>query len=444
MKRVIYQKLVQWKSSKLRKPLILTGARQTGKTWILNAFGKEEFANVHYLNFQENKPLCSIFSESLEPEKIISAIEFTTGSVIDKRNDLLVFDEIQDCPEALTSLKFFCENLPEMPVCCAGSLLGVYLTDQPFPVGKVDFISMYPMSFLEFLQAINDIKGLEAFKNTSLISPLPEVVHNHLLSVFKEYMVVGGLPEAVQNYRSHSENKLSALKIVRKNQADLIKAYRADFGKYAGKAVAQNINAVFESIPSQIARDRKKFKASEVKPGGRMSGLINAVDWLSGAGLAIKTLIANSGELPFSAFTKANFFKLYLFDTGILGAMAGLSPEVLLQKSDLFATFKGAFCENIVAQALISSDISAVYAWASNTAEIEFIIERSGIVFPVEVKSGKSGKLKSLNVFQNKYKVPWRIRINTMNMQKNDETGFINIPLYMTERLPELLDQIQV
>lgn len=436
--RNISARLLQWKQAPARKPLVLRGARQTGKTYSLVEFGRQQFSAFHVLNFQENPELGSLFEGSLSPAGIIEALEFFLDANINPATDLVIFDEIQDCPRALTSIKYFCEQMPELALCCAGSLLGVIHTEEPFPVGKVTFLDLYPLSFTEFMQAVGEKKLLKYLESINQETQIPEFIHQNLLSVLREYFVVGGLPEIVDVYRRNREHRRDAFEQVRARQRDLLDAYVRDFAKYADSARSDRIFAVFSAIPAQLAKENKKFVASKVVSGGRYSALQSAIDWLVGAGLVNKVPIANSGQLPFSAFTKENRFKLYFFDTGLLGALAQLSPGAVYTEADLFATFKGAFCENHVAQELRQSRGKALYCWASNTAEVEFMLELDGQVLPVEVKSGKSGKLKSLNVFAQKYAPPYRTRLSARNFEINHKTAMHSYPLYLSGRFPIL------
>ena len=436
MKRTIYKKFVEWKESKSRKPLVLKGARQTGKTYILQVFGNNEFRKLHYINFQKDKNASKIFETDLTPKNLINSIEFYLDASINIEQDLVFFDEIQDSPRALTSLKYFCEEMPELAIVCAGSLLGVTQSNEPFPVGKISFLHLYPMSFEEFLLAVNDEKSITVIHSIGRLETIPEVMHDHLMKRTRDYFITGGLPEVVKIYSLYRDNKFEALKKVREKQADLITAYISDFSKYSGKMRANEIAAVFESIPAQLSKENKKFKASMALPGGRFSRLKSPVDWLTNAGLLIKVKISNSGEIPFSAFTSENRFKTYCFDIGILGALAGIPPKTIMLEDDLFATFKGAFCENFVAQEFICSGAGQLYSWVSNTSEVEFIREIDGDVYPVEVKAGKSGKLKSLNVFAGKYKTARRIRISGRNLEFNDDASMNSYPMYLAYSFP--------
>jgi predicted AAA+ superfamily ATPase len=362
--------------------------------------------------------------------------EFAIDSSIDIEKDVVIFDEIQDCPRALTSLKYFCEDMSELALVCAGSLLGVVHSDSAFPVGKVSFLNLYPMSFHEFLIALGDTKGLKYITEITKKDKIPLIVHNHLMDILKEYFIVGGMPEVVSLYMQNRENKNSAFEKVRAKQNELITAYMGDFSKYSGKVRSSEIASLFEAIPAQLAKENKKFISSKVISGGRFSRLRSSIDWLTGAGLVIKVKIANSGELPFSAFTMENRFKLYLLDVGLLGALGGLSPKVIYLQNNLFATFKGAFCENFVAQEFLYTDSGSLYSWAGNTSELEFIKEIDGDVYPIEVKAGLSGKLKSLNIFSQKYNSLYRTRFSARNLEINDSSRMHSYPLYLTFKFP--------
>lgn len=436
MKRTIYKKLLEWKNSKNRKPLILKGTRQTGKTYSILEFGKNEFRKIHTINFQKDKTACEIFSGSLSPQRILESMEFYLESDIDNTKDLVFFDEIQDCPRALTSLKYFCEDMQEMAVVSAGSLLGITQPDEPFPVGNVSFLHLYPMSFEEFLLAAADVRAYDKLQSIKYPDTIPPIIHQHFMERLKEYFIVGGLPEVVSTYYAHKENKANAYAKVRAKQEELIQAYMSDFSKYSGKVRANEITAVFESIPRQLARENKKFKASDAIPKSRFSRLKSPIDWLISAGLLIKVKITNSGEIPFQAFAEENRFKLYLFDIGILGALGRIPPKGLHLTNDLFSTFKGAFCENYVAQEFVYSGSGQLYSWMRKNAEVEFIREAGGEVYPVEVKAGHSGKLKSLNIFADKYPVKYRTRISARNLEFNEQAKIHNYPLYLSSHFP--------
>ena len=436
MKRTLYSELIQWKLLDRRKPLILKGARQTGKTWLLTEFGRHEFRQMHYINFQRSENFKQVFEGNLSPDNIILQLEFILDTTISRKEDLLFFDEIQDCSRALTSLKYFNEDLPEMAVVCAGSLLGVVHSDSSFPVGKVNFLDLYPLSFEEFLMAIGEDRSVDFINSLTLNDSISAVIHNKLMDLLKEYMVTGGMPEVVQLYAEYRDNKYVAFNRVREKQEELLTSYRGDFPKYSGKVNASKIVSVFEAVPSQLARENRKFVPSQVISGGRFSRLRSSIDWLIGAGLVIPVKISNSGELPFAAFTKENRFKLYMLDTGLLGALGGLAPKAIYLQNDLFVTFRGAFCENFVAQEFLAAGQKKLYSWMSNTSELEFLCEIEAEVYPIEVKAGLSGKLKSLNVFAEKYAPPYRTRISGRNLEINRESGMHSYPLYLAGKFP--------
>jgi len=364
-------------------------------------------------------------------------LEFYLDSRINIDEDVIFFDEIQDCPRALTSLKYFYEDLPQLAVVFADSLLGVSQSEEPYPVGKVSHLNLYPLSFEEFLLALGDKRSFKKLRSISKKDRIPGSIHEHFIGRLKEYYVIGGMPEDVKTYINSTKRRAEAFLEVREKQSELLTSYMSDFSKYSSRVRGNEIAAVFESVPSRLAKENKKFRAKDVYNKGRFSRLQSPIDWLCGAGLLIKVKIANSGEVPFEAFTKENRFKLYLFDIGILGALARLSPKnIFYQSHDLFSTFKGAFCENFVAQEFLYAESGDIYSWMSNTAEVEFIREIDGRVFPIEVKSGRSGKLKSLNVFAKKYNVPYRIRISARNLELNEKAKMHNYPLYLAYRFP--------
>lgn len=436
MERHIEKQLLHWKVQVGRKPLILRGARQTGKTYSLCVFGRSHFFACHYVNFQQDKKLSRIFDDNLTPQHLIEALEFYLDVSINTATDILIFDEIQDCPRAITSLKYFCEGLPELALCCAGSLLGVMHAQESFPVGKVSFLDMRPMCFEEFLLAVGDQKSVKVLSHLAENPQISSLVHEHLMKRLKEYLIVGGLPAVVKAYASRQEHKNEAFHHVRAQQQELLMSYLGDFSKYSGRVRANEITATFESIAAQLAKHNKKFKASEVMEGGRFSRLQSAVDWLTGAGLIIKVPIVNTAEYPLAAFTKSNYFKLYLFDVGILGALTQLTPVAIYQANDLFMTFKGALCENYVAQEFLCAQAQSLYCWVHNQAEVDFIREINGHVYPIEVKSGISGKLKSLNVFASKYPIKYRTRMSARNLEINNQGTMHSYPLYLAYRFP--------
>lgn len=438
MRRFLLPKLVAWKNSSDRKPLILKGARQVGKTTLLEQFGKEHFHQVHSFNFEENLALADLFSVNLDPHRLIGELRFLQDKDINIEKDLLIFDEIQTCPRALTSLKYFQEKMPEMAICAAGSLLGIYLAPVSFPVGKVDILNLYPMSFEEFLFAQEDHKSLEVINdycNRQL--EIPRMAHEHLWEQLKHYLIVGGLPEVVKTFIKHKDNLFIAFQQVREKQKTLIDTYLADIAKHSGAVNAMHIARIFESIPAQLSRSQdgsaSKYIFKGAVPGvDRYSKLVGAFDWLEKAGLIIKVSIVNSGWLPFSAYTEDNVFKLYLFDVGLLGTMAQISPKIILDYD--WGSYKGFFVENYVAQAFLACGKTKLYSWQEKTAEVEFLHEEEGFAIPIEVKSGWVKQAKSIKLFSEKYKSPYYIIFNADYPLIKDRVR--RYPLYLAGRYP--------
>jgi predicted AAA+ superfamily ATPase len=390
MKRNITTSLETWKSSPDRKPLILRGARQVGKTHTLKEFGKTDFPRCHYVNFEEDERPGRIFERDLKPDRIIEVLQFYLDQFINRREDLVIFDEIQRCPRALTSLKYFSEEMPELALCAAGSLLGVSLNMESFPVGKVQFLNLYPMSFYEFLTGIGKERLAELIREHDLSQPFPDTAHEQMWELWKRYLVVGGLPEVVNRYRERQENLYEAVQIVRKTQRDLIDAYVADIAKHSGKANALHIERLWRNIPEQLARtgsgSTAKFKLRDAVPGIRgYERLSSPLDWLEGADLIIRIPIVDALCMPLSSVGKENRFKLYFFDVGLLGAISGIAPSVFFDYG--FGTYQGYIAENFVAQELRAND-STLYCWQGRTAEVEFLLEKEGEIIPVEVRPG--------------------------------------------------------
>ena len=439
MKRSISRKLEEWQNKKGRKPLVIKGARQVGKTYILKEFANKCFSNTHYLNFEKDKQAAKIFEEELVPSKILEKLSFYLGAEISKDNDILIFDEVQNVPKALTSLKYFHEEMPELAICAAGSLLGLCLPEESFPVGKVEFMNMFPMSFEEFLLGVGDIKSYKVLQNVGLDNTIPDIVHEHLWEQLKIYFVVGGLPEIVSIYSANQDNLFSALKNVREKQADLILAYNADMAKHSGKQNAMHLERVWRNIPAQLAKEQDglapKFKFKGVVPGiNRYSGLVGVIDWLVATGLIIKISIINNVKLPFSAYVSENNFKLYVFDVGILGALSDLSPSTILEYD--YGSYKGYFAENFVAQEFLYSGDSKLYCWRQRTSEIEFLRDIEGKVLPIEVKSGWISQSKSLNVFDTMYTPDYKTVISARNFYIDKKKRIYKYPLYLASRFP--------
>lgn len=439
MKRFITKQLQAWHQREKRKPLILKGMRQTGKTYALQDFGKRFFPKTHYFNFEQDAKLAKAFAGNLDPKTLLLALSLYRNEDIDIQNDLIIFDEIQACPRALTSLKYFCETLPKASVCAAGSLLGIELNNGSFPVGKVDLLHLHPMSFLEFLLAINQPKYSQFLSDLSETATIPELIHAQLWDYLKTYFVVGGMPEAVAHFVDLIDKPFAAFEKTRKIQSDLVLAYQADIAKHAGKVNAMHIDRVWRAIPAQLAREQDgsahKFKFKGVIPNvDRYSRMADAVDWLCAAELVIKVPIANKAQLPISAYTKDSAFKLYLSDIGLLGALSDLPPKAILDYD--YGSYKGYFAENFAAQAFLASDVSQLYAWQEGRAEIEFLREVNGNIIPVEIKSGWVTKAKSLQAFNAKYHPALSIVFSAANRENAPDAKTRYYPLYLAGLVP--------
>ena len=425
MKRIIYNRLIEWKNSNNRKPLLLQGARQVGKTYLVNEFGKTEYEHFITLNFEEDPGLKTLFEEDLNPITIIDNIGIYIGEKITSQNTLLFFDEIQIVPEVLTSLKYFYEKAPDYHIIAAGSLLGVSIgKPTSFPVGKVNFLTMYPMNFIEFLWALEE--NLLAEKISAIIEakPLPEAIHNKLIKYYKQYLFTGGMPEALQNY---IENKDVAL--VRITQKEILEAYKRDFSKHTGNIMALKTAELWQSIPYQLAKENKKFKYRDVRKNARASTFEPTIEWLKGAGLVNLAYNVNTPKLPLAGYADYSKFKVYMLDTGLLGALLNLSSTLIISPDDIFREYNGAFIENYVAQELTVRGFSPLFYWTSKSdAEVDFLLQKENTVYPIEVKSGTSLNLKSLRSYADRYDPVSIFRTSPRNFSKSG--NFVNIPLY--------------
>lgn len=404
MKRYFIEKLEEWKKKPDRKPLVVRGARQVGKTYILKEFGKNFFSDFHYINFEKDKTVHEVFKNNLDPAHILKELSFYFKKSIHD-SDLLIFDEIQECPRALTSLKYFVEESPQTCIASAGSLLGLQFQKESFPVGKVDFLELGPMNFAEFLEASGENEALLFIQNISHEN-FSEMVHQKLWSLLKDYFVVGGLPEVVKTFVREEKKDWEVFQKVREKQKALITAYVADMAKHAGKQNAMHLERLWLHVPEQLAKNQDgaayKFRFRDVIPGiqgyERLSGTI---DWLESAELIVRVKIANQAKLPLMAYSRENTFKLYFFDVGLLGAASNLAPETLL-KAD-FGSYKGYFAENFVAQELKALGLAPLHSWKENTAELEFLLEARDLLCAIEVKSGSVTHAKSMGIFLKKY-----------------------------------------
>lgn len=432
MYRIAIEKLKRWKESKNRKPLIIEGARQVGKTWLMKEFGKLYYSDTVYINFDSNSTMKELFDSDLNVERIILGLELYTGKKIDFNNTLLIFDEIQEVPKALSSLKYFCENAPEYHIVCAGSLLGIALHQgTSFPVGKVDFLKLYPLSFKEFLIATGNERFADLLdkQDYQMITSFKQ----KYIDALKTYYFVGGMPEVVQNFVLNKDYNE-----VRSIQKRIFLAYEQDFFKHAPNEIVPKIRMLWNNIPSQLVKENKKFIYGLVREGARAKNYETAIMWLSDCGLVHKVSRINAPNNPLKVYEDLKSFKLFVVDIGLLSCMVGLHQQVLLEKNDLFVEFKGALTEQYVCQQLKTIEDLGIYYYTNDrgSCEIEFIIDTGKQIIPVEVKAEINLKAKSLKTYQEKFTPKLSIR-TAMTDFKKEET-LINLPLYSIENIVKL------
>ena len=425
--RSIIEELKSWKSRPDRKPLVLKGARQTGKTWILEHFGRTEFEHVASFNFDKDKSLYEIFENTKVPERIIAQLKLHTDSPILPHKTLIIFDEIQECNKALNALKYFCEDAPEYAVVAAGSLLGVALSKgDSFPVGKVEFMELYPLTFKEFLK-VNDEKIYQYIEELSDIVPLPQIVTDKLTEFYRQYLVIGGMPAAVKAFM---ENK--GMEAVKREQKFILDAYALDFSKHAESKDIPRITSIWNSIPSQLAKENRKFVYKMVKPGARARDYEDALLWLENAGLIYRIFCCTKPYLPLKSYDDLSAFKIYISDIGLLRELAGLPPEAVLAGSAIYTEFKGALAENYILQSLVCQlEVLPRYWTSIGKAEVDFVVQLDMNIIPVEVKSDTRIGGKSLSVYDSIYHPAYKIRYSLNNLKKDD--NLINIPLYLAD-----------
>ena len=424
MERELFTKLERWMNKKNRKPLIIQGARQVGKTWIMKEFGARFYENTVYINFDNNKAMKDVFDLDFDLKRILSAIKIEYGKSFQAENTLIIFDEIQEAPKALASLKYFYENAPQYSIIAAGSLLGVALHQgTSFPVGKVDFLKLCPMSFNEFILAVGE-KGLhEALRSQDY--ELINAYAGKYTDLLKKYYYVGGMPEVVQTYIDSDD-----LFEVREIQNNLLQYYEEDFSKHAPKEVVPRIMMVWNSIPSQLAKENRKFMYGALREGARAKDFELAIQWLEDAGLILKSYRVSKPDIPLIAYMEMNSFKMFMVDVGLVTAKAGLSARLLLEGSRIFEEFKGALTEQYVAQELHAAGYPLYYfATARSTGEIDFMLQGDLDCVPIEVKAEQNLRARSLRAFCDKYKPGMAIRSSMSNYKQED--WLTNVPLYM-------------
>jgi len=437
IKRHLFEKLKKWMIDKDRKPLILKGLRQVGKTSLLKKFGEECFESTAYFNFETDKNLADFFNGSISPDRIIQGLSILSGISIQPGRTLVIFDEIQECNNALNSLKYFCENKRELHLVAAGSLLGIALSKPAsFPVGKVDFMTLYPLSVSEIIMSAGNDLLFDNLKKIELHEPIPEPIFDQYNDFLKTYFITGGMPEAVAKWIESKD--LEKTEQIIKN---ILQAYEYDFSKHAPAKDIPKIREIWESVPNQLGRENKKFVYTALKPGARAREYKDAINWLKDAGLVYKISRISKPNFPISSYVDPSSFKIYMADVGLLRVKSRLPASVFLESSRLFTEFKGAMSENFVLNELISSSGEQPFYWTSDAAaEIEFIIQSDTKIVPVEVKSGTNVQSKSLKVYRNRYKPEVEIRISQKNVGK--ENNMISLPLFMSSEIHRLLKNV--
>lgn len=437
MERFVLKKLQAWKESPYRKPLILKGVRQVGKTWILKEFGKRFYENVAYFNFDEDEEYRQFFESTKNVDRILQNLMMMSGQKILPEKTLIIFDEVQDCPNVINSMKYFCENAPQYHIACAGSLLGIALAKpSSFPVGKVNFMQIDPMTFEEFLLANGDDNLLSFLKSYDVLEPVPEAFFNPLYEKLKMYYVTGGMPESVLMWTK--ERDVSAMQEV---LSGIIEAYERDFAKHPNISEVPKISMIWKSVPSQLARENKKFIYKVVKEGARAREYEDALQWLVDARLVHKIYRSTAPGIPIAAYDDLAAFKIYLVDVGLLRRMAQLAPSAFGEGNRLFTEFKGALTENYVLQTLITQfEVMPRYWSQSNPPyEVDFLIQRENDILPIEVKSESNTESKSLKKFKEIFpdKVKLRVRFSLDNLKLDDDV--LNIPLFMADEADRLI-----
>ena len=432
MYRIAIEKLLKWKQSKHRKPLIIEGARQVGKTWLMKEFGRQAYRDTVYINFDSNSGMAELFASDLDTERLINGLELYAGHKIDPENSLLIFDEVQEVPRALASLKYFCENAPQYHIVCAGSLLGIALHQgTSFPVGKVDFLKLYPLSFKEFLMATDKEQFAELLDKCDfqMISSFKQTY----IDALKQYYFIGGMPEVVQEFAESKDYNE-----VRNIQKRILAAYEQDFSKHAPNEIVPRLRMLWNSIPSQLAKENKKFVYGLVREGARAKEYETAIMWLNDCGLVHKVSRVNAAGIPLRAYEDFKAFKLFISDVGLLGCMTGLRQRILLDGNDLFTEFKGALTEQYVCQQLKACEDLDVYYYTNdrNSCEVDFVVDTGERIIPIEVKAEVNLKAKSLKVFKEKYSPEVSVRTSMADYKKED--WLVNLPLYAIDQIDRI------
>ena len=434
MFRSAMKELEKWKAKKRRKPLIIRGARQVGKTWLMKEFGATAYVHTVYINFDNNERMKTLFTGSFSVERIVTGLELYAGQKIDADNTLLIFDEVQEVPQALAALKYFNEDAPQYQIVCAGSLLGVALhPGTSFPVGKVEFLDLYPLSFFEFMIAMGKDQYVDLLQKGDF--EMASAFKQDYIDLMKPYYYVGGMPEVVQAFADNRD-----FNEAREIQQRILSAYEQDFSKHAPNEVVPRIRMLWNSIPAQLAKENKKFIYGLIKEGARAKEYELAMLWLTDCGLVHKVHRVSTPSLPLKAYEELKAFKLFLLDVGLLSCMVGLRQDVLLDGNELFKEFKGALTEQYVLQQLKTVRGLNIYYWTAErgTAEVDFVIDNGGDVTPVEVKAEVNLQAKSLKVYREKFQP--RLSIRTSMADYKIEDWLLNLPLWAVEAMGKAAD----
>jgi hypothetical protein len=433
LKRTAIEELYKWKNKKARKPLIIRGARQVGKTWLMKEFGANAYEHCVYISFDNNRQMRELFSADLDVTRLITGIELYAGHKIDPSNTLIIFDEVQEIPQALTSLKYFNENAPQYQIVCAGSLLGIALRGgTSFPVGKVEFMDLHPLSLMEFMRAMGKEQFAELLEQGDFA--MVSTFKQEYIDLLKHYFYVGGMPEAVAHF---SENR--DFNEAREIQERILAAYEQDFSKHAPHEIVPRIRMLWNSIPAQLTKENKKFLYGLVKDGARAREYEHALMWLADCGLVHKVHRASAPSLPLKAYEDLKAFKLFLVDVGLLSCMTRLRQDILLDGSELFKEFKGALTEQYVLQQIKTLRGIAPYYWTNdrNTSEVDFLLDTGNHVIPLEVKAEVNLQSKSLKAFADRFKPLVSVRSSMSDYKR--ESWLLNLPLYAVGRIADLL-----
>ena len=435
IKRNIFNQLIQWKSTPGRKPLVLQGARQVGKTWLLKCFGRDHFDSVAYFNFDQQVELKQFFQTTKDPVRILQNLSLVHGKAINPFTTLVIFDEIQECNEALNALKYFNEDAPQYAIACAGSLLGVAMSrGASFPVGKVDFIQIHPVSFSEFLSAA-DNQLYNYLEGLGKIEVIPDIFFNPLTDKLKMYYISGGMPEAIVALLENRDIELTQRALL-----NILNAYKLDFSKHVENRNIPRINYIWSSLPSQLARENKKFLYQSVKPGARAREYEEALLWLIHAGLVQRVYCNSRPSLPLSAYDDLTAFKIYINDVGLLRRLSQLDPVAIAEGNRLLTEFKGALTENFILESLVRQfEVMPRYWKSENLAEVDFLLQFENIIVPVEVKSDENVRSKSLAFYRKEFNPAISLRFSLRNLKQ--DSGLINIPLFMVDHTTRILER---